>query len=103
MLLLSGDTREKVTFLISTTRTKVTFDPEKGDQPGANSGKKVTMRPEKGDFSGSQLCGSKLPGKRWPSFRVFRGSPMETVIFDRSQQSTRRKVTFLPVLNKNKY
>jgi hypothetical protein len=50
MLLLSGDTREKVTFLGSTTRTKVTFDPEKGDQPCANSREKVTMHLEKGDF-----------------------------------------------------
>jgi hypothetical protein len=50
MLLLSRDTRKKVTFLGSTTRTKVTFDPEKGDLPCANSRQKVTMYPEKGDF-----------------------------------------------------
>ena len=50
MLLPSGNTREKVTFLRSTTRTKVTFDPENGDLPGANSREKVTMHPEKGDF-----------------------------------------------------
>jgi hypothetical protein len=42
--------RKKVTFIGSTTRTKVTFDPEKGDLRRASSRERVTMYPEKGDF-----------------------------------------------------
>ena len=100
MLLLSGNTREKVTFLGSTTRTKVTFDPESGDLPGANSREKVTMHPEKGGFVNPRSTikitrkkvaffpcfqrlsegnpnfhrSNDLPGKRWPSFRFSEGA-----------------------------
>jgi hypothetical protein len=81
MLLLSGNTREKVTFLGSTTRMKVTFDPENGDLPGANSREKVTMHPEKGDFSRPNSTIRNYPEKGGLLFPVFRGSPMETVIF----------------------
>jgi hypothetical protein len=63
MLLLSGVTREKVTFLGSTTRTKVTFDPEKSDLPCPNSRKKVTMHPEKGGFVNPRSTIQNYPEK----------------------------------------
>jgi hypothetical protein len=84
MLLLSENSREKVTFLASTTRTKVTFDPENGDLPGANSREKVTMHPEKGDFCSPHFTIRNYPGKGDLLFPVFRGSPMGNCNFYRS-------------------
>jgi hypothetical protein len=75
MLLLSGGTREKVTFPGSTTRTKVTFDPDKGDLPCTNSRKEVTMHPEKGGFVNPRLTIRNYPEKGG----FFTGSPSETV------------------------
>jgi hypothetical protein len=61
--MFSGDTRKKVTFPGSTTRMKVTFDPEKSDLPCTNSRKEVTMHPEKGGFVNPRLTIRNYPEK----------------------------------------
>ncbi len=102
MLLLSGDTRKKVTFPGSTTRTKVTFDPEKGDLPCANSREKVTMHPEKGDFFRPHCAMRNYPAKGglFPLFSEL--LPGKLYIY-RSNNLPRRKVAFRPVFSRNKY
>lgn len=80
--LLSGDTREKVTFLGSTTRTKVTFDPEKGGLRCTNSRKKVTMYPEKGDFFQFTTLRFEITREKVAFCPDFKGSPKGNCIFN---------------------
>jgi hypothetical protein len=82
VLLCRIRTREKVTFLASTTRKKVTSHPEKGDLRCVNSRKKVTMHLEKGDLfqttSGFEITRKKVT--LFPRFQRFsEGNPIFTV------------------------
>jgi hypothetical protein len=77
----------------------VTFDPDKGDLRCANSRKKVTMYPEKGDFFRPHAEIRNHPEKGDLFLPGFKGSPGET-LFSPFQRSTRKKVTFAFVFQK---
>jgi hypothetical protein len=77
----------------------VTSDPEEGDLRCANSRKKVTMYPEKGDFFRPHSEIRNHPEKGDLFLPGFKGSPGET-LFSPFQRSTRKKVTFALVFQK---